>query len=66
VPVQILSGTHETTLSVDQTQPLPAGQHFQSIGRVHLTAEGETTIQIRNNATNGFVILDALQLLPIP
>ena len=66
VPVHIVSGAHETTLSVDQTQPLPAGQHFQSIGTVHLTAEAETTIQLRNTATNGFVILDALQLLPIP
>ena len=47
-------------------EPLPAGEAFRSIGRVELQKDLETTLTIRNADTDGFVILDALQLLPIP
>lgn len=63
VPVTIQSGTHKTTLTVDQTQALPAGEAFRSIGKVELSADAETVITITNTGTDGFVILDALQLL---
>ncbi len=65
VPVTIVSGNRETKLAVDQTKPMPAGQHFQPIGTVTLTADGETTLQIQTTDTAGFVILDAVQLVPI-
>lgn len=64
VPVTIESGGRKTEIIVDQTKPLPAGEAFRSIGTVEL--DGETTITVRNADTNGFVILDALQLLPAP
>jgi hypothetical protein len=50
---------------VDQTLPLPDGKHFRPIGAVELKANTETVIPITNADTAGFVILDALQLLPI-
>lgn len=65
VSVTVVSDSRETKLTVDQTQPLPEGEHFQSVGTVRLAAEGKTTIQIRNTDTIGFVILDALQLVPV-
>jgi hypothetical protein len=65
VPVTITSGGRETKLTVDQTRPLPAGQHFQPIGTATIGAEGETTIQIQTTGTTGFVILDAVQLVPV-
>ncbi len=65
VPVTITSGERETKLTVDQTRPLPAGQLFQPIGHAVLTADGETIIRIQNTDTAGFVILDALQLVPV-
>ncbi len=65
VPVTIVSGTRETKLIVDQTRALPSGQHFQPIGKVELAAEVETTIQIKNTDTVGFIILDAVQLIPV-
>ena len=65
MPVIISSGTRETKLTVDQTQPLPVGEHFQPIGTAVLAAEVETIIQIKTTDTNGFVILDAVQLVPI-
>lgn len=65
VPVTIVSGGRETKLVADQTRPLPAGQQFQPIGTAELTAEIETTIEIKNTDTIGFVILDAVQLVPV-
>lgn len=64
VPVVIESSGHTTQLTVDQTQPLPAGEAFRSVGTVELG--GETTITLRNTGTDGFVILDAFQLVELP
>lgn len=66
VPLTIQNGEKAVELPVDQTQPLPAGEAFRSIGKVELQKGVETTITIRNANTDGFVILDALQLLPEP
>jgi hypothetical protein len=60
----IQSGGRRTELTVDQTKPLPAGETFRSIGTAEL--DGETTITLTNKETDGFVILDALQVLPAP
>ena len=64
VPLEIESSGRTTTLTVDQTLPLPPGEAFRSIGLVEL--DGDTTITLRNRDTDGFVILDALQLVPSP
>lgn len=63
-PVSIRSGSQRKDLMVDQTISLPRGKHFRRIGAVDLVADEETVIQITNSNTVGFVILDALQLLP--
>lgn len=65
VPVLVTSGTRETKLAVDQTRPLPAGGQFQLVGTAVLAADVETTITIQTTDTTGFVILDAVQLLPV-
>lgn len=65
VPIVITSEPHHATLMVDQTQALPAGQLFRVIGEVDLAESSETIIQVTNANTSGFVILDALQLIPI-
>ncbi|EMI46134.1 FAD-dependent oxidoreductase [Rhodopirellula sp. SWK7] len=64
IPLAITSGTNRKTILVDQTLPLPDGQYFRPIGTVDLSADVETEIQISNADTTGFVIFDALQLLP--
>ena len=61
VPLTIESSGRTTNLTADQTQPLPAGVAFRSIATVEI--EGETTITITNQETDGFVILDSLQLV---
>ena len=64
VPVTIVCGADTHTLEVDQTKSLPAGKRFRQIATVELQADMETVIQITNANTVGFVILDAIQLLP--
>ncbi|MEX0701518.1 MAG: FAD-dependent oxidoreductase [Planctomycetales bacterium] len=64
VPVVVRSGDRTTTLIVDQTVPVPREEFFRPIGTVELLAGVETTITIANQDTDGFVILDALRLLP--
>ena len=63
VPLTIESGGRKTAITVDQTQPLAAGEAFRSIGTVQLDGETETVITLSNTGTDGFVILDALQLI---
>jgi hypothetical protein len=63
VPITIESGPQKSILSFDQTKPLPAGEAFRSAGFVQLTADVETSITISNTGTEGFVILDAIQLV---
>lgn len=66
VPVTVTSGPYNKGIQVDQTVPLPDHKHFRPIDIVNLTADMETIIQITNADTAGFVIIDALQLLPAP
>ena len=65
VPVSISLGDQRKTFVVDQTVFLPEGKHFRPIDTVDLMADTEPIIQITNSDTVGFVILDALQLLPV-
>ncbi len=64
VPVLITSGKNESRFTVDQTIALPPGKLFRLIGTTNLTGKAETVITVNNAETNGFVILDALQLIP--
>jgi len=66
VPVRIESAGKTTNLTADQTQALPQGEALRTIGVVELAAEKETVITITNEGTEGFVILDALQLVAAP
>jgi len=64
VPVSVVSGSHAEEFPVDQTQSAPDGKLFRQIGDVQLEEGIETVITISNTGTDGFVIVDALQLLP--
>lgn len=64
IPLTIKSGTNSTTFMVDQTLPIPDGKCFRAIGTVDLNADVETVVQLTNAGTTGFVIVDALQMLP--
>ena len=66
VPVRILQGGRSTVLLVDQTVPLPAGEVARPVGMVFLQKGEEAMLTVSNPGTDGFVILDAVQLLPVP
>jgi len=65
LPITIGGGGTEHRFSVDQTQPLPAGEAFREVGRIRLRQGVDYTLTVANEDTKGFVILDAFQLLPV-
>ena len=65
LPITIASGGTEYRFTVDQTQPLPAGEAFREVGRIRLRQGMDYTLTVANEDTKGFVILDAFQLLPV-
>jgi len=65
VPIQVKNGDRTSSFVLDQTEPLPDGAAFRDAEIVELSADNETTITISNHDTDGFVILDALQLIGI-
>ena len=65
LPVTIVGGGTEQSFTVDQTQPLPAGEAFREVGRIRLRQGMDYTLTVANEDTKGFVILDAFQLLPV-
>ena len=65
LPVTIAGDGAEQSVTVDQTQPLPAGQAFREVGRLRLRQGVDYTLTVANEDTKGFVILDAFQLLPV-
>ena len=64
VPVSFSSGTKQTSFSVDQTVALPAGSTYRLIGSVPLVSDQETVVTIGTTGTMGFVMLDAIHLIP--
>lgn len=64
VPITIESGGRTSVFRVDQRVRINAGEVFRSIGHVEL--DGDCVITIKNAGTDGFVIIDALQLLELP
>ncbi len=65
IPVTLQTGNRKTMISFDETQPLPPGEAFRSAGEFEFMAGTETTITFSNAGTDGFVIVDAIQLLEV-
>jgi len=65
VPVTVASGGRRKQLMVDQRIAIPEGTVFRNIGRVDLKKGVEATIEISNKGTEGFVIVDAIRILPM-
>jgi hypothetical protein len=64
LPIIITGDGQEQRITVDQTVPLPAGEAFRNVGQVRLRKGVDYTLTLSNTGTEGFVILDALQLIP--
>ena len=65
LPIAIAGDGVEHRFTADQTQPLPVSEAFREVGRIRLRQGMDYTLTVTNQDTNGFVILDAFQLLPV-
>ncbi len=64
VPVSITTGAAAAVKATVNQQKKPDQGTFHSLG-VHHFSEATATVTIRNADTDGFVIVDAVQLLPV-
>ncbi|HWB00285.1 MAG TPA: FAD-dependent oxidoreductase [Pirellulales bacterium] len=64
VPVTVTSADGEKTVLVDQRKAAPIDKLFYPVGTFRFAAARPAVITITNHDTDGFVIVDAVQLLP--
>lgn len=64
VPVTILHADGELVVTVNQRERPPLDGHFVSLGTFRFEKDGQGYILISTEGTDGFVIVDALQLIP--
>ncbi len=65
VPVTIRHAAGVKTVMVNQRQRAEFDGLFQSVGEYHFSTAGGQAIVITNDDTDGHVIVDAVQLLPV-
>ncbi len=65
VPIEILDLDGEHDLKINQRVAPPIDHRFVSLGKFRFDESGQWYVRISNEETDGHVIVDALQLLPI-
>ena len=65
VPIEILDLDGEHDLKINQRTPPPIDHRFVSLGKFRFDESGQWYVLISNEGTDGHVIVDALQLLPV-
>jgi hypothetical protein len=65
VPVAILSLDGDSSHTVDMRKPPPIDEHFVSLGEFSFDTSGQWFVMVSNADTDGHVIVDAVQFLPI-
>jgi hypothetical protein len=63
VPVTILHADGENTVVVNERETPPLAGHFVSLGTFRFEKEGAGYVLVSNEGTDGYVIVDALQLV---
>lgn len=63
VPMIVHSGGQNTTVLVNQREALDAETRFRTAATLELSAGADTTITFTNQDTDGFVVIDAIQLI---
>jgi hypothetical protein len=64
VPVTVFHADGENLVVVNQRAAPPVDEHFISLGHYRFEREGQGYVLVSNEGTDGYVIVDALQLLP--
>ncbi|MSU47690.1 MAG: DUF1553 domain-containing protein [Opitutus sp.] len=65
VPVTILHADGEDTVVVNERVAPPLAGHFVSLGQFRFEKDGAGFVLVSNTGTDGFVIVDALQLVAV-
>ncbi len=65
VPIEILDLDGEHDLKINQRTSPPIDHRFVSLGKYRFDESGQWYVLISNEGTDGHVIVDALQLLPV-
>lgn len=65
VPVKITQGDFEKTVTVDESKQAPILTMLKPLGQFDLNADQDVVVEIANNKTNGYVIVDALQIVSV-
>lgn len=65
VPVTVFSADGETTVTVNQRTPPTIDGLWESLGKFRFEAGGQAFVMIGNQETDGHVIGDAIQFLPL-
>jgi hypothetical protein len=64
-PVEILHADGEASIRVNQREEPPIGERFISLGQYRFTPGGQWFVLISNEDTDGHVIVDAVQFIPL-
>ena len=65
VPITVESADGSQTVTVNQRTAPPIDKMFRSLGTFRFTSEKPAVVVISTEGVNGFVIVDAVQLLPV-
>ncbi len=65
VPVRVVHADGETQVLVNQRLVAPIDKLFISLGEFRFSSEQPATVRLDNTGTDGYVIADAVQFLPI-
>jgi len=63
VPIEVRSGGRTTSFQFDETKQPAKGDTFRAAGTAKFVGGEEATVTISNRGTEGFVIVDAIQLV---
>ena len=65
-PITIYASGGPQTVRIDQRVKPPIDGLFLSLGTFRFDAAGAARIEISNADTDGYVVVDALQIIPVP
>ena len=65
VPVTILHADGEHSVVVNERVPPPLEGRFMSLGVYRFEQDGQGYVLVSNQGTDGFVVVDALQFIPV-
>jgi hypothetical protein len=64
VPVSVKHANGENSITVNERQTPAIDKAFVSLGTFRFTADQPAVVTVTNLGTDGYVVVDAVQLLP--